>query len=323
MMHINNKFRNILSAIINTHKDDLNITSDHWGNEAGTWEVGRGIHWMEHIAVQERINNKSSGDPHIDPYQYFINYLKSNGINFPLARCLTLGCGAGDLERGLSKYNFCLQHDACDISDGAIKKAKEKASEKGLSHISYEVVDVNEIRLPPCSYNVVFGVSSIHHLNNLEYVFSEIRKSLNPDGFFFLNEYVGPTKFQWSDKQLDLINHILSILPEKYRISRRSRILKTKCVRPTIVEMNTVDPSEAVRSEDIMKLLPLYFDIIDMKLLGGTILHSLLEDIVGNFDWKKDEDIKLLKLLFEIEDTLIEIGEIESDFILVIAKNKS
>lgn len=298
-----------------------NKTKEYWGKEAGTWQIGRGIHWTEHIAIQERINKKVSGDPHKDAYQFFIDFLEKKEFHLPLARCLTLGCGAGDLERGLSKYNFCLRHEAYDIADEAVKRAKEKAAAEGLLHIVYEVVDINEVSLTHNIYDVVFGVQSVHHFTKLEHIFSEVRNSLKPSGFFFLNEFVGPTKFQWTEKQLNIINSLLQLLPDRYRLSRKDGITpKVNYRRPTLSEIDSVDPSEAVRSEDILKILPSYFEIVEKKDYGGTILHLLLENIAGNFDYNNPHDMKLLNMLFEIEDTFMVIGEITSDFAIVIAQ---
>ncbi len=142
-----------------------------------------------------------------------------------------------------------LRHDAFDIADEAIKRAKEKAEKQGLTHIIYEVMDINNISLGPKTYDVIFGVSAVHHFKELEYIFSEVKKALKPGGFFFLNEYVGPSKFQWTDKQLNVINNLLQILPEKYRLRRKDSIIKTNCRKPTISEMDIIDPSEAVRSK--------------------------------------------------------------------------
>lgn len=298
-----------------------NKTSEYWGKEAGTWQIGRGIHWTEHVAIQQRLNKKVSGDPLKDAYQFFIDFLKEKGLNFPLSCCLTLGCGAGDLERGLAQYDFCKRHDAYDIADGAIKRAEEQAKADGLSHIFYKVTDIDRISLSPDTYDVVFGVSSVHHFNKLEHIFSEVKKSLKPGGFFFLNEFVGPTKFQWTDKQLNIVNSLLQILPERYRVNKRDgTTIKTKYRRPSIAEMDTIDPSEAIRSEDILRLLPIYFEIVAKKDSGGTILHLLLQDIAGNFDYNNDQDMILLNMLFEIEDALMEIGEIPSDFAVIIAR---
>lgn len=315
------KLYNMLMTNILRHEHcELNKTRELWGKEAGTWEIGGGIHWTEHQAIQERINKKVSGDPRKDIYQYFINFLNKNGVGLPLARCLTLGCGAGDLERGLSKYNFCLNHDAFDVADEAINRAKEKAYSQGLKHIFYKVIDINKISLAPNTYDVIFGVSAFHHFQSLEHILSEVQKALKPNGFFFMNEFVGPTKFQWTDKQLNIINNLLQILPEKYRSIKKGSAIKTNYIKPTIEEMNRIDPSEAIRSEDILRLLPKYFEIVEKKDFGGTILHLLLEDIAVNFDYNNSKDMRMLNMLFEIEDAFLETGEIGSDFAVVIAK---
>jgi SAM-dependent methyltransferase len=297
-------------------------TKEYWGKEAGTWEIGKGEHWTEHIAIQERINWKASGDYNKDPYQYFIDFLSRRGINLPLSRCLTLGCGAGDLERGLSKYNFCKRHDAYDIADKAIERARDLASKEGLTHIFYEVADINNVRLSPDTYDVILAVSSVHHFTAFEHIFSEIRKALKQSGFFFLNEFVGPAKFQWTDKQLNIVNSLLQILPVHYRKRKKDGTIKSNYRRPTIEEMNNVDPSEAVRSQDILSVLAEYFEIVEKKDLGGTILHLLLQDIVANFDFSSAHDMKMFKMLFEIEDAFLETGEISSDFAVIIAMKR-
>lgn len=296
-------------------------TKKFWDKESGTWEIGKGIHWTELIAIHERLNIKMSGHRYIDLYAYLIKFLKERGHDLPLERCLTLGCGAGDFERSLSKHNFCVRHDAYDISEGAIEKAKNKAREEGLSHIFYTAEDINAISLAPEAYDVVFGISSVHHLADLERVFAEVRKSLKPGGFFVLHEFVGPTKFQWTDLQLNIINGALQMLPDKYCLNRKDGVtIKKKHWRPTVEEMDIVDPSEAIRSAEILTVLPSYFEILEKKDLGGTVLHLLLDGIAGNFDYDNPADMRMLRMLFEIEDAFMDIGAIQSDFALVIAR---
>ena len=198
----------------------LEKTSELWGQEAGTWKVGRGVHWTELAAVQERINRKVSGDPHVDPYMYFIRHIQNQGITLPVGRCLTLGCGAGELERGLAPLGFSRRHDAFDVAAGAIATAKRLAESEGLSGIHYDVQDANELVLEAGVYDVVFGVMSVHHFTRLEHVFAEVRKALKSGGHFLLNEFVGPTKFQWTDRQLEIINGLLAVLPPRYRATR-------------------------------------------------------------------------------------------------------
>jgi 2-polyprenyl-3-methyl-5-hydroxy-6-metoxy-1,4-benzoquinol methylase len=291
-----------------------------WGKEAETSEAG--LHWTEHPAVQRRINTKVSGSAAVDPYQHLVGFLNRNGAVLPLQRCLTLGCGGGELERGLAKYDFCLRHDAYDVADRAIEQARRAAEKHGLTHVNYQTADVNRLSLPPRTYDVVFNVMSAHHFWNLEHVFQQVRNSLKPDGVFFLNEFIGPTKFQWTDRQLEIVNGLLRVLPPKYRMTS-GKWLKTKVRRPTLFWMEFSDPSEAVRSGQIVGSLSEHFTIVEKKDYGGTLLHLLLQRIAHNFDCVAANDGKLLQMMFDIEDQLLEAGDIASDFSVIIARPRA
>jgi SAM-dependent methyltransferase len=289
-----------------------------WGKtEAGAWRTGNILHWLEHPAVQKRNNRLVSGFSDIHRFQYFAErFFSKKGAD----RALTLGCGHGELERGF--LGFFKRHDAVDIAEGAIEQATKQARDSGLKHIHYSVADLNAIRLPRCTYDVVFGISSIHHVSNLEHLFTEVGLALKPGGYFFLDEFVGPNKFQWTDAQLAAINEQLGMLPPDLKISLYDGTPKVSVRRLNIEEMDAVDPSEAVRSEDILKLLPLYFDILEVKGIGGTILHMLLEGIAGNFAENDARAVSYLEAIFQTEDQLITNGTLQHDFAVIIARRK-
>ncbi len=90
---------------------------------------------------------------------------------------------------------------------------------------------------------------------------------------------------------------------------------------PTERSVIAVDPSEAVRSAEIVPTLQRYFDIIEYKPLGGTILQFLLADIAGNFETEDGEP--LLQMLFTIEDTLMATGDLPSDFAYIVARPRN
>jgi SAM-dependent methyltransferase len=163
---------------------------------------------------------------------------------------------------------------------------------------------------------------SAHHFTELEHIFSQVKRALKPAGLFFLYEFVGPSQFQWTDQQLAIINDLLQILPAKYRqYIPFSGQLKEQSRRMSVAEMNTYDPSEAIRSAEIIPLLPQYFNIVERIDYGGTILHMLVQDIVGNFDTEKEEDLAILKLLCYLEETLIRSEVLPSDFTFIVAQN--
>jgi len=117
---------------------------------------------------------------------------------------------------------------------------------------------------------VVFGVSSLHHFSELEHIFEEVNQSLKPGGFLFVHEYVGPSRFQWTERQLEAINGMLKVLPRKYRrVVSDPSILKEVENRPTVKMVKDVDASEAIRSEEILPLLNKHFRVVTVKPFGG------------------------------------------------------
>jgi SAM-dependent methyltransferase len=236
---------------------------------------------------------------------------------------LSLGCGNGRLERHGLLLGICKKFDAFDVSNRSINIAIEEGEKQGLSDkLHYEVADINNISLECDKYDIVFLGSAMHHFQNLEHVTAEIKKSLKKDGLLIANEFIGPSQFQWTDKQLQIMNELLQLLPLRLRYDVRTNELKLPITRPTIEHMNTCDPSEAIRSAEIVPILENWFEIIEKVDFGGTILHLLLQGIVGNFDSSNEEDIAILKMLGYMEDVLIREKVLSSNFALLVLRNK-
>ena len=302
---------------------DVAKVKEVWGGGAGasTWRSPHRLHWTQHPKVQERLNLLVSGNPYRNRFEHFMDrYLQGR---MPVARALTLGCGHGELDRGLSPYNFASRHEGVDISDGAVAEATRLANEAGLKHIFYSVADINSIELPKDTYDVIFGVGSIHHTARLEHLFTQVAQSLKPDGFFFLDEYVGPSYFQWTDVQLTAINVAAALLPERFRMCvDNPKEPKPKVRRLSVAEMKALDPSEAVRSSEIEALLPKYFKVLERNGAGGSLLHLLLEHIAGNFDENDPDGMAQLQSLFDLEDQLIAAGTLQHDFAVIVAARR-
>ena len=292
-----------------------------WGSHR-VWGGTDTQHWLQHPLVQERINFKVSGARNINRFEYFLNrYLQGK---MPVERALTLGSGLGELELGLCQYGFARSHEGVDLSDEAIRAAQEKAATKGMDHLQYRTANLNSITLEGEAYDVVFGVSSIHHTESLEHLFGQVHRALKPRGYFFLDEFIGPSRFQWTDAQVRVINHELRRLPKSLRrlISDR-RKLKERMRRKSVSEIVMADPSEAVRSSEILPLLSRYFTILEIKGYGGAILHELLYDIAGNFCEENAGSLDHLRRLFNVEDELTASGKLADDFAVIIATTKA
>src|SRR5881296_2786537 len=288
-----------------------------WG--AGRiWGGSHVQHRLQHPLVQERINIKVSGTAQMNRFEYFLErYLRGK---MPVERALTLGSGVGELERGLCQYGFARFHEGLDLSDEAVQIATQTAQSAGFDHIRYRTADLNTVVLAGASYDMIFGVSSIRHVENLEHLFSQVQRAIKPGGYFFLDEFVGPSRFQWTDVQIQIMNDQLQQLPKHLcrLISDRAKF-KERVIRKSLPYMAAADPSEAVRSSEIVPLLAEYFRILEIKGYGGAILHELLYDIAGNFCEENPGSLDCLRKLFEVEDQLTACQTVGDDFAVIIA----
>jgi len=97
--------------------------------------------------------------------------------NIKEAVILSIGCGEGALERGLVKIGCAKRIDAFDIDEEKIIQAKKMAEIEGVHDlINYFVADANKIKLPKNHYDLIVAHNSLHHIEKLERLFSEVRK---------------------------------------------------------------------------------------------------------------------------------------------------
>jgi len=83
------------------------------------------------------------------------------------------------------------------------------------------------------------------------------------------------------------------------------------------------DPSEGVRTDEIIPILRNKFSEIDIRYYNGVILSKAFDrKFYEEYDRNRKEDRALLNLLINIEKTMIDIGEISSDHAHIIAKKQ-
>jgi SAM-dependent methyltransferase len=289
-----------------------------WAASPEEQQEANGLFWMAHPQVRSRLNAKASGHPQVDAYGRLLQLLGEQGWRLPVARVLSLGCGHGALERGLAGLGVAARYDGIDISPAAIDEARRLAAEAGLGQIEYRVGDLEAAGLPEAAFDIVFAHQSVHHIEDLDGLFAAARRALRPGGVLHLHEYVGPDRFQWTDAQLRHLNAYVHGLPSRYR-RLPSGEMRPPRTRPTIGEMLASDPSEAVRSSAILSAVRRHFRVVELRELGGALLHFGLAGIAQNFDPADPEDAGRLEAFFALEDQLMAKGEIGSDFVTVTA----
>ena len=298
----------------------LETAGKHWGERAREQvALNKPNSWAEcPIVNHEYICPLISGQANVG----WLEYVARKYYTSPVPIALSLGCGGGGLERHGLQLQIAERFDAFDVSDDALALAKEEALESGqLEFINYTVANLNKLEFAENSYDAVFASQSVHHIAALEHYMQQVSSCLKPGGYFIINEFVGPNQFQWTDVQLAHCQRLLEEIPESYRQMIREPGLKHSVERPTIEFMNAYDPTEAIRSADIVTELERQFEIVERRDFGGTLLHLVLDNIAGNLS-DSNEGKTLLRNLFAEEQRLLASGEISSDFTLLVARKK-
>lgn len=276
--------------------------------------------WWDLDDVMKRWNRLITGDSDVD-YQEYVAKKFFRGRKE--LRAISIGCGTGRKEIGWAATKKFSSITGYDISKSRIQIAQELARRsKWKGRLKFEVGDVHALQFPPASFDVVIFDNSLHHCSPLQPVVDKANQWLSEKGFVVVNEYVGPDRFQWTDKQVALTNALLQVLPERLRRKKDGK-LKNRMTRPGALAVRLNDPSEAAESSAILNSLQRRFAVLEVRPYGGTILANLLKDIAHNFSDHTRETRDWLEFLFGVEDRLMEEKVLPSDYVFgVYGKQK-
>lgn len=234
-----------------------------------------------------------------------IRVAMDRGLKFE--RGLTIGCGTGRLERALLKRGICQSFHGVDISEQAIADARRIAAKENLS-VSYEVGDLNFIQLPPKSFDLVVAQTSLHHVLFLEHVAAESYKTLKNGGYLWIHDFIGETQGQYDRRRLAIINELLSVLPEKFRLNRINGQKVTKIVVPTPGRLGS--PFEKIRSEEIIPIFEQWFTI-EWRREFGAFLHLVAPPGTRAAYVENGDTKALFEVLILLDSLCIEEGVVK------------
>jgi SAM-dependent methyltransferase len=276
-----------------------------------------GTQWVGVPGVLENINLRASGDPAID----WINHSASLLINFtkPI-KALSVGCGFGRIEQILRYRDFCQLIHGVDVAESAIEGARKAAKSEGLRGLTYEVADLNTAEFPAETYDAVYAHASLHHVFHLEHLLDQIKQTLKPGGLFVVYEYIGPSQMQFPQRDLELADTFLKVIPERYRRMRRQEGIKKAAVRLSLDMVNSSDPSEGIRASEIVPLIASRFEIMHFRYIGGTLLLLIFNEIAGNFDESDAKIMPLVKALIALDNFLIDNNVLPSYHVYMVCQ---
>ena len=297
---------------------DKKATARKWGVFARERAGRPATNWLESPLVQQLVVH-----PAFHGQQSPLNWLDAIAAQHfprPVPRAVSLGCGDGGLERQAAELGVADKLLGLDLSPDAVAVAQQHAADAGLGQrIAYAVCDLDRLTLQPGSCDAVLAAMSLHHVRELERVLDQVRAALRPGGLLVLNEYVGPSRLQWTLRQLALANLLLAIMPLRLRRGIETSGFKWAVWRPPLRTLRRDDPSEAVRAAEIPALVAQRFEVVQRIDYGGAVFLPLLQGIAGNLDQSRELDQRIVRRVAWLERTGMRDGWLNSDFSVIVA----
>lgn len=211
--------------------------------------------------------------------------------------------------------------DLYEISDARVQLGQELADRHGLA---------NQITWHNCAvefasgaldveYDLVYWNNALHHMFDVDQAVQWSKRALRPDGYLYMNDYVGPNRMQWPDEALAIASRARELLPQ--RLLKRPTgegYLGTSVKRRDPDKLAAGDPTECADSEDILPAIRRHFPAAWIKPTGGAIYHAALHNVIANFT---DEDTPLLEMMLLLDDVCTMAGY--TDYAVALAPREA
>ena len=183
------------------------------------------------------------------------------------------------------------------------------AKKQGLEDaITFIRGDAFQLAREPAQYKIfVHWNNSLHHMMNVESAVEWSWQVLKPGGLFYMDDFVGPDRFQWTPITLLAATAIRQSLVDRFLVNPQhpEKMLPRVMQKVNAEKMRESDPS-GLRSSSILKCVKARFPSAEIVLTGGAIYHLALSDILARF---AEEEMALLARLLAVDDLCTAMGE--------------
>jgi len=196
-----------------------------------------------------------------------MNKLKTFLNNYPQARILDIGTGRGDFIVLIDQiYNDYSEIIGIDIIDYLLDMNRKVF--KSNPKIKFVEDDILNTNLAKASFDVVCLSNTLHHLEDIDATFEEMRKLVKPDGIIIVNEMVADNL---NEKQIShkLLHHFAAKVDMRFGRFHQATFTEKQLLERlskleglTLQENWKLEIDYSNQSDDISQLL----EIID-KLL--------------------------------------------------------
>jgi SAM-dependent methyltransferase len=224
-------------------------------------------------------------------------------------RLVSLGAGNGDseqqlavrlAERGVTNLELLL----LELNPSMIQRGMQSAERLGLDQrVRMERADLNTwVASGPA--DVYLAVHSLHHVVELEHLFEQVSRSLEPEGLLLVNDMIGRNgHVRWPEAGA-IVRGIWRQMPERYRHNHFTRRIDNEYPD---ADCSTVG-FEGIRSQDILPLLRERF-YPGVYVGFGNVIDPFVDRAYGpNFNIDSPEDVAFIERVASLDDAAIDLG---------------
>ncbi len=299
---------------------------EHWNHIWSSHQASTALrlNWWDSPYVLAYVNKKVGLGVGAVPGAAARAWLEKNSPGRIFDRAISIGCGSGFKEISLLDDGLVGFFDLFELSSQAVDIGRKEAASKGLGdrcefNCRDVFLDPSALRFE--SYDIVYWNNSLHHMASANQALELSYRLLKKGGVLLIEDYVGPSRFQWSDENLLLANKVRDSLPKKYLSDPLAPgfDVENKILRPLPLDIIRVDPTEAVDSGNILAALRKYFTNVKELPLGGAIYHIVLNRIINNFSEQDPGDLALLDEILEADSLALTEPNIGTHYALALA----
>jgi SAM-dependent methyltransferase len=188
-------------------------------------------------------NRRFTGDERV----FWYECIRPHG---PFENALVLGAGGVESEACMLELNDRTHFTFCELTPYQTEKRRKELEERFPGRVTTQETDLNFPDFPAGTYDLIVSSGTIHHLVNLDAIGEQINRALTPDGYFFLQDYVGESRFAFSAVKRRVFE---ALYARALRLRGESA--------PLSLHWNEVEPGsnhspfEAVRSADTLEIM--------------------------------------------------------------------
>ena len=279
---------------------------DIWSKKYENPSSAGRLRWTGSGAVIRHMTSLICGRPCASVQEAIIAVLRDISKRLPYERGLSVACGTGRKEMALLENNIVGHFDCYELSRKAVEEGEREAAKRNLKdRITFHHGDAFAAVFQNDVFDFIYWDNAMHHMLDARAAMRWSKGLLAKNGCFFMYDFVGPTRFQWTGEQIRIIKELLESLDDAYFLMPGGEYMWKK--EPSLMseeEMIRADPSEAADSGNILPAFTETFPKGTILPLGGLVYVLGLDGILVNIP----EDSPLLRRLLKLDAMLSRHG---------------